>query len=210
MEAEIPNLPMTFDGGMQNGQRVQFQDRAFAQFFMHPELRKKESQDKGRPVYESVPYIKIMQPGEKDTRVRRVCNEDKYRFARQWQAFESQQKQEVDGTPLSILFPHNPGAVKTLDTMNITTIEQLANLQHTQVQNIGLGGLEWNQMAKRYLEQSEKGKGFHTMQTELDGLKAENSRLADLVEKLTARVNASDDDDEQPRRGRRTAKKETE
>lgn len=210
MEAEIPNLPMTFDGGMQNGQRVQFQDRAFARFHMHPVQRKKASQDAGRPIFESVPHITIMQPGEKDTRVRPVREEDKFRFPRQWAAFEAQQKQVVDGTPLSVLFPHNPGAVKTLEVMNITTIEQLAELQDTQIQNIGLGGRQWNEMARNYLEAAEKGKGFHKMQSDQEALKAENERLADLVDKLTAQVNALNDDDEQPRRGRRSAKKETE
>ena len=65
MEAEIPNLPMTFDGSVQNGQRVHYQDRAFAKFYMYPEQRKRASQEAGRPIFESVAYVQIMQPGEK-------------------------------------------------------------------------------------------------------------------------------------------------
>lgn len=207
MEAEIPNLPMTFDSPLQNGQRIQYQDRAFAQFYMYPEHRKAASQLAGRPIYESVPYIRIMQPGEKDTRERRVREDDKRRFPRQWAAFEAQQNQRVDGTPTSVLFPHNPGAVKTLEFMNITTIEQLAALQATQLQNIGLGAHEWQGMAKNYLASAEKGKGFHEMQSELDATRAENKRLADIVTRLEARVNELDDD--KPGRGRRGAQKET-
>lgn len=209
MESEIPNLPMTFDGGpVQNGQRVQFADRAIATFYMYPEIRRKASQEAGRPIYESVPYIKILQPGEKDTRERRVRDEDKFRFPRQWEAFQQQQAQKVDGTPLSVLLPNNPGAIKTLEFMHVTTIEQLADLKDTQLQNIGLGAREWNQMARRYLDTAEKGKNFHEMQSELDAARAENSRLADLVSRLEARVNALDENDDKPKRGRRSASSE--
>ena len=200
MEAEIPNLPMTFDKSFQNGQRVQYQDRAMARFYMYPEQRKHASQEAGRPIFESVPYISIIQPGEKDTRDRRVRPEDKQRFHQQWLAFEAKQMQKVDGTPLSVLFPHNPGAVKTLEFMHVVTIEQLAALNTTQLQNLGLGAAQWQSMAQSYLATADKGKGFHELQSKLDAKDSEIAKLADIVSKLEQRVAELDSD--KPKRGR--------
>jgi hypothetical protein len=207
MEAEIPNLPMTFDKSFQNGQRVQFQDRAMARFYMFPEQRKAASQEAGRPIYESVPYISIIQPGEKDTRDRRVRPDDKQRFPQQWAAFEAKQQQKIDGTPLSVLFPHNPGAVKTLEFLHVVTIEQLAALGTGQLQNLGLGASQWQVMAQGYLDSAEKGKDYHEFQSKLDAKDNEIAKLSDLVSKLEQRVNELDSD--KPKRGRRGAQEET-
>lgn len=200
MEMDIPTLPMTFDRAPVNGQRVQYQDRAMAIFYMYPEERKHASQEAGRPIFESVPYVSIIQPGEKDTRDRRVREEDKQRFPQQWSAFQAKQQQKVDGTPLSVLFPHNPGAVKTLEFLNIQTIEQLRDIGTTQVQNLGLGGTQWQQMAQNYLAAADKGKGFHELQAKLDAKDSEIARLSDILSKLEHRV--SELDSEKPKRGR--------
>lgn len=199
----IPDLPMTFDRGLANGQRVEYKDRALGMFYMHPEIQGRESQDAGRPIYKSVPYVKIIQPGERDTVDRPVRPEDKRRFAPMWEQFENKQNQKIDGTPLSVLFPHNPGVVKNLDFLSITTVEQLAALQATQLQNIGLGAHEWHAMAVNFLGAADKSKGFQAMQSQLDHKDAEIARMTDLLSQMNARLSELENDSDTPRRGRK-------
>lgn len=194
----IPNLPMTFDGQVANAQRMNYQDRAIGMFFLHPEINTVESRKVGRPVYDDVAFVKIIQPGEKDTVERPAKPEDKHRFERAWRAFEAKQIHKVDGTTITALFPHNPGVVKTLDALSITTVEQLAALNDTQLQNIGLGAREWHAMASRFIGATEKGKGFHELQARIDSQDAENKRLADIIAKLEEKMADTED---KPRRG---------
>lgn len=189
MEDVIPNLPMTFDRPVQNGQMMEFQDRALARFEMMPEIQKHASQEAGRPIYTEVPYVRIVQPGERDELVRRATDRDKMRFARAWTAFErNQQGQTMEGTPLSVLFPHNPGVVKTLDFLNVRTVEQLASLGDTQLQNIGLGAREWQDAAKRFLASAERGQGFQEIEAQIDAKDNQIAKLTDVVSKLEAQV----------------------
>lgn len=205
---QIPDLPMTFDRGLQNGQRVEYKDRALGMFYMHPEIQGRASQEAGRPIYESVAYIKIIQPGERDTVDRPVKPEDKRRFAAQWEQFQAKQEQKVNGTPLSVLFPHHPGVVKSLDFLSITTVEQLAVLSDTQLQNIGHGAMQWHQMAKQFLESADKSKGFQAMQSLIEQKDAEIARLTEMAGSMNARLTELENrDEDSPRRGR---KKESE
>lgn len=198
--SDIPHLPMTFDGALQNAQRVNYKDRAMGMFYMHAELQGLASQEAGHPVYKDVAYVKIMQPGEKDTVERPARREDHFRFPQQWGAFQAKQEQRAEGTPLSVLFPHRPAVVKTLDHMGVTTIEQLAGLQGTQLQGIGLGASEWQAMAKNFTDSAEKSKPFHKMQGELDKKELELAAQRDLIEKMEARL--ADLESDKPRRGR--------
>ncbi len=186
----IPDLAMTFDGSAANAQRVMYKDRALGQFYMKAELQGYESQQAGRPIYKSVPFVRIIQPGEKDTVERPVRNEDKVRFPQAWAQFEAQGQQRIEGTPLSTLFPHNPGVVKTLDSLAITTVEQLAALNDSQLQNIGLGAREWQQMAQNFMSSAEKGKGFQAMQSQLDTLTAQVAKLVSINEALQSENDA--------------------
>ncbi len=58
------------------------------------------------------------------------------------------------GTPLSVLFPRSPEIGKNLQFDKIETIEQLAGLTDTQIQNIGIGGRQFTDRAKAFLASS--------------------------------------------------------
>lgn len=203
---DIPSLPATFDGHWQNGQLVQFQDSAIGRFFMDKKPNGHKSQAEGRPIYEDYVAVSIRQPGERDERIRPATATDKMRFPQAWAAFESKQQQSNIGTPLDVLFPHKPSVVKMLEFSNVFTVEHLAGLNDTQIQNIGLGGRDWHEMAKRFIATADRGKDFHDLQAQLEAQKQENTKLADLIGKLEARVAELDSD--KPKRGRRAANNE--
>lgn len=187
--SDIPVLPTTFDSDpfaapLQNGQRVQFQDRVIGRFYMHPVQLGARSRAEGRPIFENRIFIEIRHPGERDVLVREATDEDKMRFNRQWNAFQTGTAAESSGTSLSLLFPANPAVIATLQLMNVWTIEQLAGLNGTQLQNVGMGGVRWQQLANDYLETAKKGADFTRIQGELEKRDVEILRLKELVEKL--------------------------
>lgn len=164
---DIPNLQPRFD--QQNGGLVEFGDdnRLLTTFSVKPQLNSKKSQEAGRPIYDQVEFVRIQQPAERDCYEQPATELHKRRFGRQYHAFLEGKADIPSGTLLSMLFPNNPEIVENLKVVKIVTVEQLANLNDTQIQNIGLGGREFHERAKKYLSVAEKGAGFHELEKEL-------------------------------------------
>ena len=190
---EADNSTMQMAQNAAQGQRFA-DDRVFAQFYMHPKKDETASLKEGRPIFEEVPYIKIMVPGDKDNVVQRpVREQDKMRFPRQWQAFEMNKEQPMEGTPLTEWAFVSRAQVEELKFFGIRTVEDLANAPDSASQKfMGINALKAK--AKVFLEDSK-------MQAPLDELKAENEALRGELENLKQMMQ------EQPKR--RTRKKVT-
>ena len=128
--------------------------KQFCEFVTHPVIDEAASKEANRPVYVKVDYVRIKHLGEKDEIFRPAHDGDKRRFKRQWEAYECGEDATPVGTPLSVLFPRNPEIVKNLQFDKIETIEQLAGLTDTQIQNIGIGGRQFTDKAKAFLASS--------------------------------------------------------
>lgn len=147
-------------------------------FFKHPQISKFKSTEAGRPVFEDVIMIEVLQPGEKDAV--RVLADDfhKHRFARQWENFEKGNAQAIVGTPLELLFPNEPSTIMTLKGFNVFTVDQLAAISDTAMSNIPMGRT-LSDRAKRYLETANGGATFHQMKAQIDELQAKLQALTD-------------------------------
>lgn len=144
-----------------------------------------KSQQQGVPVYDQIDMLKVYHPGEPmNVPDRPVVESDKFRFRAQWEAYEKGVGQKVSGTPLSSLFPHKPEIVKTLEVIHITTIQQLANLSDTAVQNV-MFGLNLKQEAQKFLD-AHDGAQFHAMQANLAEKDAQIKELNEKVAVLMA------------------------
>jgi hypothetical protein len=159
---------------------VQFgaDDKMITWFFDKPVLNGIKSKEAGRPVYDNVTHVHIQQPGERDFAEIPATEEHKMRFPRKWAAYQANEQQKIEGTLLAILFPNNPAVVENMKHAAIHTVEQLAALNDTQIQNIGLGGREFVNLAKQFMAHSEKGKDFND--------------LADKIAKLELREKEKD------------------
>ncbi len=146
--------------------------KVFAEFRMHPVIDGMASKEAGRTIKRDVPYVRIIQPGESRlaTYDQPATNEDVARFPRQWAAFQAGQKQEIVGSRLDLLFPERPAIVENLRAVGIFTVEQLAALPDTGLQNVGMGGRQWQEKAKAYLATADKGKDFHALSDRLEKL----------------------------------------
>lgn len=158
-------------------------DKLFVRFYARPMIDHAASIAAGYPIKKDVDHTIIRQPGEKDEYNQPTIREDQMRFPRQWALYKEGKDQEVIGAPISILFPDSPSVVENLRFLKIQTIEQLANLNDTQIQNIGMGGRMFYEKAKAFLAAAEKGKGFHE-------LEEKNKLMADQMEAMKAQIEA--------------------
>lgn len=167
--------------------------RLFVQFYTRSVQNNYQSQQQGRPIFEPMPFVKIVQPGERDVIDREVREEDKFRFRAQWERYEAQKEQTPDGTPLAVLYPDEPHIVDQMQALKIFTAEQLAGLTEQAISRLGMGGRAHVERAKRFLEAAEKFGAAHQMQRELD---AANDRIATLEAQIAQLMAAA------PKRGR--------
>lgn len=165
--------------------------RIAVKFYSKPMPDYLKSKEAGRPIFSSVDFVELRQPGERDTYDQPVTQEMIMRFPRHWAAYKEGKEQVTLGTPLSLLFADNLAIVENLKYFRIVTVEQLANINDTQVQNIGLGGQQFRQKAKDYLEKSEKGKGFHELEAKNDALELKLNEALAKIDAMAQRFTAA-------------------
>jgi hypothetical protein len=177
---------------MSNG-RYQNDDNLLVRFFMHPKLNQTRSAEEGRPIYEELPYIQIMVPGNKDSIIQRPASDmDKTRFAEHYRKFEARIDQDtVEGT----LLEEWPGITRSqaeeLKYFNIRTVEQLAGVSDSNAQNI-MGIQFLKQKATAYLEASKEeatAEALAEMTARLEALEARNQELEAELETVEEEVS---------------------
>jgi hypothetical protein len=163
--------------------------RLLAKFYNYPVQNMVKTQEEGRPIYEDFVFVEIRIPGDKNTVIqRKVKDEDKERFAPQWARFQSGADQVI-GTPLSVWGGLNASQVAELQAMNVTTVEQLAEVSDTHVSKwTGLMGLRTR--AKEFIAISKEAGAVLKMQAELEKRDEQISQLQEAVRALTVAVEA--------------------
>ena len=154
-------------------------DGLYVEFSMFPEQNAAKSIEEGRPIFDEVPYIKIMIPGDKDNIIhRRVKDTDKQRWPRQWKAFESNMEQPLEGTPLAEWPGITRAQVEELAHFGCKTVEQLAQMPDSQSGKF-MGVRLLQQKAQDYLKASEANAPFAHLQAENEKLRNELEALKD-------------------------------
>lgn len=143
------------------------------------------SREKGYPVYHDIAHCRLIQPGESRLSVydQPAREQDKQRFPRQWDNFLKGKAQDAVGAPISLLFADSPAMVDNMKRIGVHTIEQLAGASDSAIQEMGLGGRQFQERAKQYLATADKGKDYHTLAASVDQM---TLRLQELESKNTA------------------------
>lgn len=155
----------------------------YVEFKWEPVENKKKSLEAGRPIFEDKPYIKIVVPGDKTKQwyrpVRMVSNgiepPDTQRWPNQWNAFINQQKQVMEGTPLTEWPSITRSEAESLKALNIHTVEQLAALSDHALTAMGMR--QFRDKAKAYLEKSKDGVSAGKWAAEKENLQAQIEAL---------------------------------
>jgi len=156
-------------------------------FFNHPKLDQTKSSEAGRPISVEVPYVQIMQPGNKDSIIQRPATEmDKARFSRHWRKFQDNQTEDpVEGTLLEEWPGISKSQVEELRYFNVRTLEQLVQMSDSNSQGMmGINVLK--QRAKSYLEAA-------SVESAASEIAARDQRIKQLEEAME-RLQAEQDD----------------
>jgi len=179
---------------------VQFAtSNAYVEFYSRAEHNPEKSEREGRPVYDAVDFVKVIHPGERDVIERAVKEEDRLRWPQAWMRYQARQEQAPEGTPIEHLFPQNPEIVATLRHLKFHTVEMLASASDAGLQGIGMGGRQWHEKAKRFLDGARASVGFHKLQSELAARDAKIAQLSDVIGKLEAKLARLESDSDAPK-----------
>jgi hypothetical protein len=150
-------------------------EKLLVKFYRHAELSQHKSKQEGRPVYDDWEMVSVIQPGEKDEVKVLASDWHRRRFPRQYEAFKNGLEQAHTGTPIELLLPAEPSTVLALKGNNVFTVEQLAGISDTAMNNIPMGRT-LSERAQKYLASAQGGQGFHqmeAMQKQIEELKAQ-------------------------------------
>ena len=160
-------------------------------FYMKSVRNIEKSREKSMPIFEDMIYIKIMRPGEQLNIIDRPAEaQDSYRFARQWNQFQDKKTQVPEGTPIELLFPNNPAIADSLRARGVYTIQQCANLTAHATDSVGMGGQEYVNRAKKYIEQAGSGESYIKIQDELQRKEAQIQTQNRQMDEMRTQIQA--------------------
>lgn len=173
--------------------RHQGDEHLLVRFYMHPAQDKRASAEEGRPIFKDVPYVHIMQPGNKENIIHRKATDmDKQRFAEHFRKFEARENQEaMEGTPLSEWPGMTRSQAEELKFYNVLTVEQLVGMSDTNAQNFrGMG--ELRNRAKAFLDSSKEAAGAEALAVATKRNEELEATVADMASRLAALESGDD------------------
>jgi hypothetical protein len=167
----------------------QYEDdkRLFVQFFIEPIKNETASEKAGRPIFDEVPCIRIMTPGSRDVMVQKVNESYKRRFPKQWDRFEKQQEEVVDGTPLTQVPWLTVGIIAELKAVNCHTLEQLATMSDTAMSKM-MGMMGFRQKAQNFIAAAKETAPFTQMQAKIEERDNEITLLKSQLVEMQAAI----------------------
>ncbi len=184
-----------------NQGRFHGDETLLVKFFKHPKVNLQKTKDEGRPIFEEIPYIQIMTPGNKDHIVVRPATAmDKKRFAEHFRKYEAREDQDaVEGTLLDEWAGITRSQAEELKYLNIKTVEQLAAVSDSNSQGImGIGFLK--EKANKYLEDTKGEATAEALADLKDKYEALIAQMGSEGPQLTSEL----DEAPKPKRKRRT------
>lgn len=179
------------------------QSRCYATFYTDAIQLGFESEKQGRPIFQDVPFIRILVPGDTTNIIEREANDqDKIKYRKEWQHFEAGQTAGLTGTPLEQWPQITRSQLKEAKYFEVHTVEQMAGLADIHAQKLGMGFYELRNKAKAYLD-AASGTADSTKQA------AENLRLTNMLADLQKQVAELSEASEAKKAGRPKKEPET-
>jgi hypothetical protein len=122
------------------------------QFVMHPVVHGVMSKEAGREVCVDKEYVYIRVAGnDKEVIFRPVNDQVKARFPQEYEAWKKGQAEPTTGTPIDRWPQLTPGQAANLKGLNIRTVEDMATLSETGLQEVGMGARKLQEDARKFL-----------------------------------------------------------
>jgi hypothetical protein len=120
-------------------------------------------------------FVKINVPGDTNTEWdRRVSEQDKHRFYKQWEAYQQKTSQFGNDSMLEETNFIDPAQIEHLHNINIHTVQALANMNDGMISQSGMGMRELVKKAKTWIDK--------------EAIKASNEKLALELEKRDTEI----------------------
>jgi hypothetical protein len=138
-----------------NGSPQAGRDSTFPRFHMHSVEDPVASAAAGRPIFVQHERVQIIQPGNPNSPVLAVTDQERNRWPEQYGAFRKGEEVSISGTPLEqwSYLPRN--AVLELKAIDLHTVEQIAGMPDSAMHKMGMGGRNIRDMAKAYLDDAD-------------------------------------------------------
>lgn len=161
-------------------------------FFVEAVKNTFRSERDGRPQYDDIEMLKLLIPGDKNSSpVKRVDDEDRERYPKQYAAFKEGIEAPLDGAPLAEWPPCSKSQLLEFAHFHIKTVEHLAQVHDGQLQNLPMGSRSLREQAKAYLDIATNGTGpIAKMVGQIDDLKTESERKDAIIADMGARLAA--------------------
>jgi hypothetical protein len=135
--------------------------------------------------YKDEVFVDIIIPGNNTLKVYDIANDQhKFRFIREWEAYQAGQRVDVSGTPLKQWPQISAGQVRTLASMNVHSVEQLAAVSDAHIARVQMSTLKHK--AKAWLEAQAGQASLMKTQAELERRDAEIEALKKQVAAIAA------------------------
>lgn len=180
------------------------EDNSAIRFFYDTEKNNYQSEQQGRPVYDKILCVEVLQAGSKESIpvfniikwVSKGDGEDPVekrdevrceRYKRALKAFlEDEDDPDLMGTPIDTWPALDVAMVATCREAKIYTVEALSTLSDTKLGVLGMGGRALRERAKAFLEASKGNSQSEALAARVAAVEAENERLKAQIAELGA------------------------
>ena len=156
-----------------------------AEFKVEPVLMGFKSKEANREIYEDREFVRILVKGnDKMEVVAEVTDQHRRRFPFQYERFKAGMAQLKSGTPIDRVPGISPSTVKNYISLNIRTIEDLAEVGDNVLDNLGMGARDNREKAIKYLANGRVANDEAA--SKVRALEEKVAELTALVESMSA------------------------
>jgi|GEM_PF-2282568 len=185
----------------------QADERLMVRFYLMEQLNEARSREAGINKYDDVEMVEIIIPGCRDNCIRRASDQDKYRFRRQYEAFQNTNVEKMEGTPLSHFPFISPAECKELEYCNIYTGENLVGLQDIYIDKLPIDVRPMMAKVKAFMAIAKDSAASVQFAAENEELKKQMAMLQEQMDQVL-KSKDSKDSESAPKRGRAKASDE--
>jgi len=170
----------------QGGER----DTAFPRFYLEAVQNGPKSTEAGRPVFDDIEFVEINVPGDRKNVVhRRVSDEHRRRWPREYQAFKERGEIAKEGWPLEEWSGVTRSQVEELKFFKIFTVETLAGLPDDALARaVPMGGFAVREKARRALETAKGAAPSEKLAAELEQRDATIAQMNETMAAMQAEI----------------------
>lgn len=176
MRSDIPALPGA-DGTVRNS-------NVLPRFFMDYRRNKQKPEE-----LLAVEMVQILIAGDtKNAPVRKVTDFHRHQWPAAYEAFKRNEEFIGEGTPVSAWGAIDAGVARSLQALQIFTVEQLADIPDTALSQM-IGGRTLRDKAKQFVELTTRNTEVNRVNAAMQAVKDENRALQQQVSDLATRLS---------------------